>query len=196
MESLVKRIQAEGRSLKGGILKVDSFINHQLDPNLMMEVGKEFVRLFGHLPINKIVTIEASGIAPAIMTGYLMQVRTVFIKKKQPNTLANVYVSSVHSFTRDQDVEVCINSNFLTPDDHILFIDDFLAYGNTARCMIDLAKQSGATIEGMGFCIEKTFQKGGEYLTEQGINFHSLACVTDLETAHLSVCDEPASRKL
>lgn len=158
MELLKQRILQDGRSLPGGILKVDSFLNHQLDPNLMYKLAEEFARLFADKKINKIVTIEASGIAPAIMLGYQMQLPVVFIKKKQPKTMDNMLVSEVRSFTKNRVYTVCISNSFLTADDHVLFIDDFLAYGNAAMGMIDLARQAGATIEGMGFIIEKGFK--------------------------------------
>lgn len=132
MDILKERIMQDGKCYPGGILKVDSFINHQMDPNLMMDVAKEFVRLFDGLNINKIVTIEASGIAPAILVGYLKQLPVVFIKKKQPKTMDNMLSTVVHSFTKDRDYTVCISNSFLTPDDHVLFIDDFLANGNAA----------------------------------------------------------------
>ena len=132
MELLKQRILQDGRSLPGGILKVDSFLNHQLDPNLMYKLAEEFARLFADKKINKIVTIEASGIAPAIMLGYQMQLPVVFIKKKQPKTMDNMLVSEVRSFTKNRVYTVCISNSFLTADDHVLFIDDFLAYGNAA----------------------------------------------------------------
>lgn len=121
MDLLKQRILQDGKCYPGGILKVDSFINHQMDPNLMMELAKELVKTFGHLPINKIVTIEASGIAPAILVGYLMQLPVVFIKKKQPKTMDNMLTAVVHSFTKDRDYTVCISGSFLTKDDHVLF---------------------------------------------------------------------------
>ena len=170
----------DGRSLPGGILKVDSFLNHQLDPNLMHDIAEEFKERFSNIKYNKIVTIEASGIAPAIMLGYIMQLPVVFIKKKQPKTMEGMLVSKVHSFTKDRDYTVCISNNFLTAEDHIIFIDDFLAYGNAAMGMIDLAKQSGATIEGMGFIIEKGFQGGGDKLRQSGVRVESLAIVESM----------------
>lgn len=175
----------DGKCYPGGILKVDSFINHQMDPNLMMELAKEIVRIFGHLPINKIITIEASGIAPAILTGYLMQLPVVFIKKKQPKTMDNMLSSVVHSFTKDRDYTVCISNSFLTSDDHVLFIDDFLAYGNAAKGVIDLCRQAGAKIEAMGFLIEKAFQSGGDYLRSLGITYEALATVRSLENCKI-----------
>ena len=158
MELLKQRILQDGRCYPGGILKVDSFINHQMDPMLLYKVAEEFINRFKGEHINKIVTIEASGIAPAIMVGYILQLPVVFVKKKQPKTMENMLSTVVHSFTKDRDYTVCISNNFLTADDHILFIDDFLAFGNAALGMIDLAEQAGATISGMGFIIEKPFR--------------------------------------
>lgn len=177
----------DGRSLPGGILKVDSFLNHQLDPNLMYEIAEEFRRRFAGKKFNKIVTIEASGIAPAIMLGYIMQLPVVFIKKKQPKTMDNMLVSEVKSFTKNRVYTVCISRNFLIPDDHIVFIDDFLAYGNAALGTIDLANQAGATIEGMGFIIEKGFQGGGDRLRQMGYNVQSLAIIDSLDDCKISI---------
>lgn len=187
MKLLIDRILQDGRSLPGGILKVDSFLNHQLDPNLMYKVAEEFSRRFAGKRFNKIVTIEASGIAPAIMMGYILQLSVVFIKKKQPKTMDNMLVSEVKSFTKNRVYTVCISRNFLTPDDHVVFIDDFLAYGNAALGMIDLARQAGATIEGMGFIIEKGFQGGGDRLREMGYDVQSLAIIDSLDDCKIMI---------
>ena len=187
MKLLIDRILQDGRSLPGGISKVDSFLNHQLDPNLMYKVAEEFSRRFAGKRFNKIVTIEASGIAPAIMMGYILQLPVVFIKKKQPKTMDNMLVSEVKSFTKNRVYTVCISRNFLTPDDHVVFIDDFLAYGNAALGMIDLARQAGATIEGMGFIIEKGFQGGGDRLREMGYDVQSLAIIDSLDDCKILI---------
>ncbi len=187
MKLLIDRILQDGRSLPGGILKVDSFLNHQLDPNLMYKVAEEFSRRFAGKRFNKIVTIEASGIAPAIMMGYILQLPVVFIKKKQPKTMDNMLVSEVKSFTKNRVYTVCISRNFLTPDDHVVFIDDFLAYGNAALGMIDLARQAGATIEGMGVIIEKGFQGGGDRLREMGYDVQSLAIIDSLDDCKIMI---------
>lgn len=187
MKLLIDKILQDGRSLPGGILKVDSFLNHQLDPNLMYKVAEEFSRRFAGKRFNKIVTIEASGIAPAIMMGYILQLPVVFIKKKQPKTMDNMLVSEVKSFTKNRVYTVCISRNFLTPDDHVVFIDDFLAYGNAALGMIDLARQVGATIEGMGFIIEKGFQGGGDRLREMGYDVQSLAIIDSLDDCKIMI---------
>lgn len=187
MELLKQRIMQDGRCYPGGILKVDSFINHQMDPMLMYKIGEEFIKRFSNEDINKIVTIEASGIAPAIMVGYILQLPVVFVKKKKPKTMENMLTTVVHSFTKDRDYTVCISNNFLTPDDRILFIDDFLAFGNAALGIVDLAKQSGGHIAGMGFIIEKAFQDGGNVLRNMGIHVESLAIIDSLDNCEITI---------
>ena len=135
-------------------------------------------------------TIEASGIAPAIMTGYLMDLPVVFAKKKSPKTIQNALSTTVHSFTKDRDYEVVISADFLTPNDNVLFVDDFLAYGNAALGIIDLIKQSGANLVGMGFIIEKAFQNGRKKLEEQGVRVESLAIIEDLSNCCIKIKDE------
>ena len=185
MDILKERIMQDGKCYPGGILKVDSFINHQMDPNLMMDCAKEFVRLFSDLHFNKIVTIEASGIAPAILVGYILQLPVVFIKKKQPKTMDNMLSTVVHSFTKDRDYTVCISNSFLTEDDHVIFIDDFLANGNAANGVIELCALAGAKIESMGFIIEKAFQHGGDFLRSKGIKYEALATVESLDNCQI-----------
>ena len=187
MELLKQRILQDGRCFPGGILKVDSFINHQMDPMLLYKVAEEFIYRFRDADINKIVTIEASGIAPAIMVGYIMHLPVVFIKKKQPKTMENMLSTVVHSFTKDRDYTVCISNNFLTADDRILFIDDFLAYGNAAMGVLDLVKQSSAKLEGMGFIIEKAFQKGRDVLNEADVRVESRAIIDSLENCTITI---------
>ena len=186
MELLKQRILQDGICYPGGILKVDSFINHQMDPMLLYKVAEEFIYRFRDANINKIVTIEASGIAPAIMVGYIMHLPVVFVKKKKPKTMENMLTTSVHSFTKDRDYTVCISNNFLTADDRVLFIDDFLAFGNAAIGVLDLVKQAGATMEGMGFIIEKAFQQGGEKLRELGVRTESLAIIDSLDDCKIT----------
>lgn len=185
MELLKQRIMQDGKCFPGGILKVDSFINHQMDPDLMIKIAEEFVKRFAEKPINKIVTIEASGIAPAIMVGYLLHLPVVFVKKKQPKTMENMITTTVHSFTKDREYTVCISNDFLNENDHILFIDDFLANGNASLGMLSLAEKAGATVEGMGFVIEKAFQNGGEELRKRGVCIESLAIVESLDDCQI-----------
>lgn len=184
---LEERILQDGKCYPGGILKVDSFINHQMDPTLMKQIGQEFARLFSGSGVNKILTIEASGIAPAIMMGAAMHLPVVFVKKKKPKTMENMLTSVVHSFTKDRDYTVCISSDFLTPDDKVVFIDDFLAYGNAAAGIIDLCRKAGAEIVGMGFIIEKVFQGGGRMLSDMGYDVKSLAKVTSLDNCTITL---------
>lgn len=181
MNRLKQRILEDGKCFEGGILKVDSFINHQMDPSLMKSVAVEFVKRFAAEPLTKIVTIESSGIAPAIMMGYLLEIPVVFIKKKKPKTMHEHYVTVVHSFTKDRDYTAVISREFLSADDKVLFIDDFLAFGNAALGAADLIRQAGARLVGMGFIIEKVFQSGGEMLRSQGIRVESLARIRALD---------------
>ena len=187
MNFLEERIVKDGIVKEGNVLKVDSFLNHQMDIELFDQMGAEFKKKFADRPINKILTIEASGIAPAIMMGFLMNLPVVFAKKKKPNTLDNMLATKVTSFTKQRDYDVVISRDYLCPDDHVIFIDDFLAYGNAAKGIIDLCKQSGATLEGMGFIIEKAFQDGGQYLREQGVRVESLAIIESLENCEIKI---------
>ena len=189
MQLLKKIILQDGRCFEGVILKVDSFINHQMDPTLMKSVGVEFVRRFASTGVNKIMTIEASGIAPAIMTGYLLDLPVVFAKKKSPKTIENALSTTVHSFTKDRVYDVVISSDFLTPDDKVLFVDDFLAYGNAALGIIDLINQAGASLVGMGFIIEKEFQNGRKRIEERGVRVESLAIIEDLSHCEIIIKD-------
>lgn len=187
MKVLKERILKDGHCYPGGILKVDSFINHQMDPILMKSMAVEFVRRFASTHINKILTIEASGIAPAIMVGYLLELPVVFAKKKKPSTMENMLTTSVYSFTKQRSYEVCVSKDFLHPGDKILFIDDFLANGNAAKGIIDLVNQAGAQLEGMGFLIEKAFQHGGDDLRQMGIHVESLAIIDSLENCTIKI---------
>ena len=191
LKVLCDRILQEGRCLEGGILKVDRFVNHQMDPYLMKQVAIEFIRRFADIKANKILTIEASGIAPAVMLGYLMELPVVYVKKKVPSTIECFYHTKVHSFTNDFLYDVVIDKEYLTADDHVLFIDDFLAYGNAGKGIIDLCSQAGATIEGMGFIIEKGFQKGREVLQQEGISrIESLAVIESLDNSQIKIMDD------
>lgn len=187
MQLLKERILRDGKCFEGGILKVDSFINHQMDPRLMKAIAEEFVHRFAGSRINKVVTIEASGIAPAIMVGLLLDLPVVFAKKKQPKTMENMIATTVHSFTKDRDYDVCISRDFLGKGDQVLFIDDFLANGNAASGIIELISQSGAELTGMGFVIEKAFQKGGDTLRARGIRVESLAIIDSLDGCRIKI---------
>ncbi|AGB28969.1 xanthine phosphoribosyltransferase [Prevotella dentalis DSM 3688] len=190
MKALKERILKDGRSLPGGILKVDSFINHQMDPYLMRQVAVEFIRRFASCNITKIVTIEASGIAPAVMVGLLMDVPVVFAKKKKPSTMGNMLSTTVFSFTKQKSYNVVVSKEYLTADDRVIFIDDFLANGNAAKGIVDLCQQAGAKLEGMGFIIEKSFQHGRRVLEELGYRVESLAVVDSLDNCQIKLKQE------
>jgi len=188
MKVLEERILNEGRCFEGGILKVDKFINHQMDPYLMKQIGIEFIKRFANEDINKIITIEASGIAPAVMLGYLMELPVVFAKKKKPSTMTDMLQTTVRSFTKQRDYNVIISKEYLTADDRVLFIDDFLAFGNTAKGIVDLCQQAGAQLLGMGFIIEKAFQHGREALLELGVpRIESLAIIESLDNCEIKL---------
>lgn len=187
MKELKERILKEGRCFPGGILKVDSFINHQMDPILMKSIAEEFVRRFDGAEISKVITVEASGIAPAIMVGYLLGLPVVFAKKKQPSTMENMLVTEVFSFTKNQPYTICVSKDYLQPGDKVLFIDDFLANGNAGKGIIDLVEQAGAELAGMGFIIEKAFQEGGKLLRSSGIHVESLAIIESLDDCEIKL---------
>ena len=189
MKELKDRILKDGRCLPGGILKVDNFINHQMDPMLMKSMAVEFVHRFADTGVNKIMTVEASGIAPAIMVGYLLGLPVVFAKKRQPSTMENMLVAEVFSFTKNQSFNICVSKDYLKPGDKVLFIDDFLANGNAGKGMIELVNQAGAELVGMGFLIEKAFQKGGEVLRNTGIHVESLAIIESLDDCEIRFRD-------
>lgn len=188
MKALIKRIIEDGHRLDGGILKVDRFINHQMDPELMKEVAVEFMNRFAAAHPTKILTVEASGIAPAVMLGYLMELPVVFAKKKKPSTMDDSYMTEVRSFTKQRNYTLMISCEHLTNEDRVLFIDDFLAFGNASLGIKDLCDQAGAEIVGMGFIIEKEFQGGRKVLTEAGIKkVESLAIIESLEGKQIKI---------
>ena len=189
MELLKQRILQDGKSLSDKVLKVDNFINHQLDAQLLMCIGVEFARRFAYVRANKILTIEASGIAPAVMTGYCMGIPAIFAKKAKPGTMGQAYNSNVHSFTKDIDYQIVVAKEYIKPGDRILIIDDFLAYGSAANAMIEIVEQAGAKVVGMGFLIEKVFQGGGKILKERGFHVESLARIEELNEGVIKFCD-------
>ena len=184
MKALKERILRDGKCFEGGILKVDNFINHQMDPILMKSMAVEFVRRFASTPINKVITVEASGIAPAIMVGYLLELPVVFAKKsKSINLDDNNFSTKIQSFTHSKIYDVIVSKKFLSPEDHILIIDDFLANGCALLGLTDLVESAGATVEGIGIAIEKGFQQGGKIIREKGYQLESLAIVESMNAA-------------
>ena len=187
MKALEDRIRKDGIVKPGNVLKVDSFLNHQMDIKLFEEIGKEFKRRFADAEVNKILTIEASGIGIACIVARHFGVPVVFAKKKKPSTMDNMLVTSVFSFTKNHSYDVCVSRDFLGPDDRVLFIDDFLANGNAARGILDLVAQAGAELVGMGFVIEKAFQHGGDMLRDMGIRVESLAVIESLDDCKIVI---------
>lgn len=181
MKLLKEYIQKNGKAVGTGILKVDSFLNHQIDPNLMMAMGEEFKRRFANDGVNKILTIEASGIAIGLAAAYAFNVPLVFAKKKVPSTMGDFYTANVFSFTKNKDYTICVSKEFLHPDDKILIIDDFLAMGNAILGLKSLVEQAGANVVGAGIAVEKGFQPGGSMLKEKGIKLESLAVIDSLQ---------------
>jgi xanthine phosphoribosyltransferase len=161
MQQLEDKIRTEGQVLGDDVLKVDNFLNHQIDPELMYAMGKEFYRLFQSKKITKILTVESSGIAPAVMAGLIFKVPVVFARKHKSLTLKdNLYTATVYSFTKKVSNEISISKKFLDEDDHVLIIDDFLANGQAVEGLMEIITAANATLEGVGIVIEKTFQKG------------------------------------
>ena len=181
MEIIEQEIQKRGKILPGNVLKVNSFLNHQLDPYLLNIMAGEWTKLFKNDNITKIVTIEASGIALAILTGLKLNVPVVFAKKSNSKNIGDVYKSKIHSYTRDQDFDIQIEKQFIYKDDIVLIIDDFLANGSATLGMIDIINQAGAKLAGVGIAIAKGFQNGGEILRDKGIRVESLAIISSMD---------------
>ena len=181
MKLLEERIRQEGIVKSGSVLKVDSFINHQMDVLFFDKMGAEFKRLYADAPINKILTIEASGIGIAAVVAQHFDVPVVFAKKSQSINLdGDVYSTKIQSFTHQRIYDVIVSKKFLNADDHVLLIDDFLANGCALNGLIDLVEEAGATVEGIGIAVEKGFQPGGDDLRSRGYRLESLAIVQSM----------------
>ena len=181
MNFLEERILKDGIIKEGNVLKVDSFLNHQMDIDLFNEMGKEFKRLFADKPINKILTIEASGIGIACVVAQHFGVPVVFAKKTQSiNIDGEVYSTKIESFTHKKVYDVIVSKKYIGPEDHILIIDDFLANGCAMEGLIDLVQSAGATVEGIGIVIEKGYQEGGHKIREAGYHLESLAIIESM----------------
>lgn len=178
MEKLQQKIMQEGRALNESVLKVDSFLNHQIDAILMQQIGDEFAARFADAGITKILTLESSGIAPSLMTGVELNVPVIFGRKRQSLTLIDhLYTTTVYSYTKETLNEISISRDYIAKDDVVLIIDDFLANGQAALGLIDIVKQTGANLAGIGIVIEKGFQDGGKMLRERGYRVESLAII-------------------
>ena len=182
MKLLEERIRRDGTVKAGNVLKVDSFLNHQMDIDLFNEMGKEWARLFADRKITKILTVEASGIGIACVAAQHFHVPVVFAKKSQSvNIDGEVYSTKIESFTHKRVYDVIVSKKFLHPEDHILIIDDFLANGCALEGLIDIVNKAGACVEGVGIAVEKGFQKGGDLIRSKGIRVESLAIVESMD---------------
>ncbi|MGK9252966.1 xanthine phosphoribosyltransferase [Paenibacillus humicus] len=191
MKQLEERIRREGQILSDKVLKVDSFLNHQVDTELALEIGREFARIFADRGITKVLTIEASGIQFAMAAGIALGVPFVYAKKKKAVTLTeNLYTAQVHSFTRQETYQVSISQNYLGPEERVLIVDDFLATGAALVGLVDIVKQSGARLCGVGCVIEKSFQEGRGLLEECGVEVHSLARIASMAPGRVTYVSE------
>ncbi len=190
MQQMEEMILKEGQVLPGGILKVGSFLNQQIDTAFLREIGEEIARLYDGAGVTKILTIESSGIALAAAAGIMMKVPMVFAKKsKTSNVSGDVYSTTVHSFTHNTDYNVVVSSEYLNKGDRVLLVDDFLAEGNALRGLIDLCGQAGAEVAGAAIAIEKRFQGGGDAIRADGIRVESLACIAHMDDEHVEFCE-------
>ena len=191
MKELEERIRKDGRVLGKDVLKVDSFLNHQVDPMLMEKMGEEFYNHFKDAGINKILTVESSGIAPAVMTGLKFQVPVVFARKHKSVTLTDdLYTSEVYSFTKKTSNHISIDKRFLSSDDKVLIIDDFLANGQAVNGLDTIIEEAGATLAGIGIVIEKSFQKGRQLIDKSKTPIYSLARIKAFENGQVVFQDE------
>ncbi|MBI5975039.1 xanthine phosphoribosyltransferase [Staphylococcus canis] len=188
MHSLSEKVLQDGVVIDESILKVDSFLNHQIDPMLMDEVSQTFYEQFKNSGVTKILTIEASGIAPSIMVAHRFKVPCLFAKKAKPSTITQgSYQTDVHSFTKNQTNTIVVSDSYLSEDDNVLIIDDFLANGEAALGLNRLVQAAGATTVGVGILVEKSFQPGRQRLEEAGLNVMSLCRVASLKNNQITL---------
>ena len=190
MEALKNRILTEGRILAGDVLKVDSFLNHQIDTAFLTEIGREFARLFQDCGVTRILTIEASGIAIGVATSqFLNYCPVVFAKKGTASNMgSDVYHATEHSYTRNADFVISVSRNYLNKDDKVLILDDFLANGEALKALIAIVRASGAEIAGAGVVIEKAYQKGGDLIRSEGVRLEALARIKHMDENGIEFC--------
>lgn len=187
MKELTDRISAEGEVIGTEILKVDSFLNHQIDPAFVLRMGDELARRFAGEGITKILTVEASGIAVAMSVGLALKANVVFAKKKRASTQTEgMYSARVTSFTRNETVDITVSSKFISSSDVVLIVDDFLAHGQALRALVEIVRQSGAKLVGAGIVIEKEFQGGGAGLRAAGLRIESLASIESMGNGRIN----------
>jgi len=191
MQALSDRIKRDARHLGNGIVKVDSFMNHQIDPALMQLIGEEFARRFAHVRPTRILTAETSGIAPSVAAGMFLKVPVVFARKHQPITMKKEPYREVSSSpTHGKEVELIVSSEYLSSDDRVLIIDDFLSSAKTIKALVQLIKQSGASLVGVGAVIEKAYAKGRDQLSELAVPIESLAVIERCEGDNIFVREQ------
>jgi xanthine phosphoribosyltransferase len=190
MKVLEERIRQEGLILSDTVLKVDSFLNHQVDTELALQIGQEFKEIFGHQHITKVLTVEASGIQFAMAAGIALGVPFIYAKKRKAVTLSEaVYSAPVHSFTRQEDYQISISQKYLGPHDKVLIVDDFLATGAALVGLVDIVQEAGAELLGVGCVIEKSFQEGRSLLEKRGVPVHSLARISSMAPGEIHFID-------
>lgn len=196
MERLKRKIMEEGLVLSDQVLKVDAFLNHQIDPHLMVDIGKEFASRFASEGITKILTIESSGIAPAMMAALELNVPVIFARKKKSLTLhEDILVQKVYSFTKQESNEITVSRKFIIPGDRVLIIDDFLAHGEAAFGLAKIVEQAGADVRGIGIVIEKSFQSGADKLKNAGYRVESLARIASFAGNQVTFLEETEHAK-
>ena len=191
MKLLEDKILKDGHLGEGNVLKVDSFLNHQIDPKLAYAMAQEIKRLYADETVNKVLTIEASGIGLAVLTGYLFECPVVFAKKsKSSNVSDDLYTAKVHSYTHGTDHTVIVSKSYLNPDDRVLIVDDFLANGAALEGLRSIVEQSGALVVGAAIAVEKAFQPGGARLRAEGMRIESLAKIASMSDDSIEFCGE------
>ncbi|MGX6973244.1 xanthine phosphoribosyltransferase [Vagococcus lutrae] len=191
MKQLQEKILKEGTVLAQGVLKVDRFLTHQVDPQLMAAIGQDFANYFAEEKITKVVTLEASGITPAVFTALSLDVPMIYARKSKSLTLSDeLLTSSVYSFTKQVTSDISISRHLLTEEDTVLIIDDFLANGQAAKGLIELCQQAGANVAGLGIVIEKSFQSGRQLLEDDGIHVYSQARIASLDNGEITFVEK------
>lgn len=191
MQELIERIRKDGKIKPGNVLKVDSFLNHQIDPKLAYAMAQEIKRLYSGETVNKVLTIEASGIGLAVLTGYLFECPVVFAKKsKSSNVSDDLYTANVHSYTHGTDHTVIVSKSYLNPEDRVLIVDDFLANGAALEGLRSIVEQSGALVVGAAIAVEKAFQSGGARLRAEDMRIESLAKIASMSDDGIVFCEE------
>lgn len=193
MQILRERILAEGVNLGNGILKIDSLLNHQIHPDLMVQMGKEMAARFEGVPVDRILTAEISGIAPALMTAMVLGVPVVYARKKKPITMAGpVFLETAPSHTKGGDVPLLVSAEFISSGEKVLIVDDFLASGKTLMALARIVRSAGAELVGVGVVVEKSFEDGRTVINNAGFNvpIHALATITSMEDGQITLADE------